>query len=269
MRRRPIAVFFILIRIKNIKNAQILISIITTTLNSSRTIKDTLKSVQEQNYPVEHIIIDGASSDNTLAIVNSFSHVKTIITEPDTGIYDAMNKGICLASGNIIGFLNSDDFYPNNRILSKVAKKFTKYDMDSCYGDLQYVDQFDTSKIVRNWKSGSFNRDSFFRGWMPPHPTFFVKKQVYEKHGSFDLDLKNSADYEMMLRLLFKHKISTHYIPDILVKMRMGGQSNASIGNRIKANKEDRLAWTKNGLKPKFYTTLLKPIRKIIQYVDL
>lgn len=251
------------------KDKRRLVSIITTTLNSSRTIRHTLKSVQEQNYPVEHIIIDGASTDNTVEIVNSFPHVKTIITEPDTGIYDAMNKGIRLASGNIVGILNSDDFYPTDGIIRKIAKNFIKYDMDSCYGDLQYVDELDTSKIVRNWKSGSFNRDSFIKGWMPPHPTFFVKKQVYENYGLFDLDLKSSADYEMMLRLLFKHKISTHYIPDILVKMRMGGQSNVSISNRLKANKEDKLAWLKNGLKPKFYTTLLKPIRKITQFINL
>ena len=238
-------------------------------MNSSRTIRDTLKSVQDQNYPVEHIIIDGASSDDTIEIVKSFPHVKTVVSEPDGGIYDAMNKGIRMASGDIIGFLNSDDFYPDNEILSKVAKIFSLYDMDSCYGDLQYVDKYDTSKIIRYWKSGTFNRKNFFNGWMPPHPTFFVKKQVFENYAPFDVELKRSADYELMLRLLLKHKISTHYIPDILVKMRMGGISNASISNRLKANKEDRLAWIKNGLKPKFYTIWLKPIRKIIQYINL
>lgn len=246
-----------------------MITIITITLNSSRTIRDTLKSVQDQNYPVEHIIIDGASSDDTIEIVKSFPHVKTVVSEPDGGIYDAMNKGIRMASGDIIGFLNSDDFYPDNEILSKVAKIFSLYDMDSCYGDLQYVDKYDTSKIIRYWKSGTFNRKNFFNGWMPPHPTFFVKKQVFENYAPFDVELKRSADYELMLRLLLKHKISTHYIPDILVKMRMGGISNASISNRLKANKEDRLAWIKNGLKPKFYTIWLKPIRKIIQYINL
>ena len=246
-----------------------MITIITITLNSSRTIRDTLKSVQDQNYPVEHIIIDGASSDDTIEIVKSFPHVKTVVSEPDCGIYDAMNKGIRMASGDIIGFLNSDDFYPDNEILSKVAKIFSLYDMDSCYGDLQYVDKYDTSKIIRYWKSGTFNRKNFFNGWMPPHPTFFVKKQVFENYAPFDVELKRSADYELMLRLLLKHKISTHYIPDILVKMRMGGISNASISNRLKANKEDRLAWIKNGLKPKFYTIWLKPIRKIIQYINL
>lgn len=246
-----------------------MVSIITITYNSSDTIRDTLKSVQEQTYPVEHIIVDGASTDNTLEIVNSFPHIKKIITEPDTGIYEAMNKGIRLASGDIIGFLHSDDYYPNQEVLSKVVKNFIQYEVDSCYGDLQYVDKFDTSKIVRNWKSGYFDRKNFLKGWMPPHPTFFVKKQVYENYGLFDLDLKCSADYELMLRFLFKHRISTRYIPDTLVKMRMGGQSNATIGGRLKANREDKLAWTKNGLKPKFYTTWLKPIRKIIQYINL
>lgn len=244
-----------------------MISIITTTMNSSGTIRDTLRSVQEQTHPeVEHIIIDGVSNDGTLEIVNSFPHVKIIRTEPDTGIYDAMNKGIRLASGDIIGFLNSDDFYPNSGILSKVAEAFTQYDTDSCYGDLQYVDKFDTSVIVRNWKSGSFNRNKFITGWMPPHPTFFVKKQVYEKYGLFDLGLRSSADYELMLRLLYKHQISTHYISETLVKMRTGGQSNVTIGNRLRANGEDKLAWIINGLEPQFYTTWLKPIRKIMQY---
>jgi glycosyltransferase len=223
--------------------------------------------VQEQTYTeVEHIIIDGASSDNTLEIVNSFPHVKIVRTEPDTGIYDGMNKGIRLASGDVIGFLNSDDFYPNNQILSKVAKVFARSDIDSCYGDLQYVSKFDPSTIVRNWNSGPFDRNKFITGWMPPHPTFFVKRKVYENYGLFDLDLRSSADYELMLRFLYKHRISTHYISETLVKMRMGGQSNATISNRLKANSEDKLAWTKNGLKPKFYTTWLKPIRKIIQY---
>jgi glycosyltransferase len=134
------------------------------------------------------------------------------------------------------------------------------------YGDLQYVDKFDTSVIVRNWKSDSFNRNKFITGWMPPHPTFFVKKQVYEKYGLFDLGLRSSADYELMLRLLYKHQISTHYISETLVKMRTGGQSNVTIGNRLRANGEDKLAWIINGLEPQFYTTWLKPIRKIMQY---
>jgi len=245
------------------------ITIITAGYNSAATIRDTLKCIASQSYSnIEHIIIDGASKDDTLKIVKEFPHVAKIISEPDQGIYDAMNKGIQLATGDIIGILNSDDFYSDNDTLQSVAKAFTENNVESCYADLQYVDEKNTSRIVRNWVSGDFNRFNFLKGWMPPHPTFFVRKEIYEKYGSFDLELNSAADYELMLRFLFKHRISTHYIPKTLVKMRTGGQSNASLKNRFKANQEDKLAWKKNGLKPKFYTTWLKPIRKINQYFN-
>lgn len=244
------------------------ISIITATYNSEKTIADTLRSVAEQNYPnIEHIIIDGASKDNTLVIVEKYPHVKKVISEPDKGIYDAMNKGIQMASGDIIGILNSDDFYPDNKIIEKVVNTINNYNIESIYGDLNYVSENNPEKIVRTWKAKDFRKENFLKGWMPPHPTFFVKKEVYHKLGAFDLDLKSSADYELMLRFLYKHNVSTAYIPEVLVHMRAGGQSNASIKNRLLANKEDMLAWTKNGLKPKFYTTYLKPIRKIGQFI--
>lgn len=243
------------------------ITIITAGYNSAATIRDTLHCIASQTYSnIEHIIIDGVSKDDTLKIVSEFPHVAKVVSEPDQGIYDAMNKGIQLATGDIIGILNSDDFYANKNSLEDVANTFIKNGVDSCYADLQYVNEKNTSRVVRNWISGNFNRFDFLKGWMPPHPTFFVKKEMYEKYGSFDLELNSAADYELMLRFLFKHQISTQYIPKILVKMRTGGQSNASLRNRFKANREDKLAWKKNGLKPRFYTTWLKPIRKINQY---
>lgn len=242
------------------------ISIITATFNSASTLLDCLSSVASQNIAAEHLIIDGISTDETLAIAKSHAHVSKIISEHDTGIYDAMNKGISQATGDIIGILNSDDFYASKDVLSRVARIFEDEAVDSCYGDLVYVDATDTTRITRNWKSGEFNQRSFLWGWMPPHPTFFVRRAVYEKYGIFNLNLGSAADYELMLRLLVKHRISTAYIPEVLVKMRAGGVSNLSWKNRLKANRMDRYAWSVNGLKPYPWTTYLKPLSKIKQF---
>lgn len=244
------------------------VSIITATYNSAATVRDTLKAVQQQNYAdIEHIIIDGFSNDNTLNIVSEFQHVAKIISEKDKGIYDAMNKGVEHATGDIIGILNSDDIYVDENVIEKVAKEFEDEKVQATYADLQYVHQNDLNKIVRTWKTGAFTKKNFYYGWMPPHPTFFVRKKVYEKVGLFDITLRSAADYEMMLRILLKHEMHTKYIPEVLVKMRAGGISNASFKNRIKANKEDRLAWKMNGLHPYFFTLYAKPIRKISQFI--
>ena len=244
------------------------ISIITATYNSATTVEYTLQSIQQQTYPaIEHIIIDGFSNDNTLEIVKSFSHIHTIISERDSGIYEAMNKGIAIATGDIIGILNSDDIYIGNDVLESVAAVFQNKDVDVCYADLQYVQSHQDKKVVRKWESGNFSEKLFYWGWMPPHPTFFVKKEVYEKVGVFNTTLKSAADYELMLRILLKNKMSAYYIPRIIVSMSTGGMSNASIWNRIKANKEDRLAWKLNGLRPYFFTLYLKPLRKISQFL--
>lgn len=245
------------------------ISIITATLNSASTVRDCLESISSQSFDAQHIIIDGDSSDGTLEIVRSYPHVSSIVSDPDSGIYEAMNKGIALSTGNVIGILNSDDFYENSNVLAKVAEKFKKNNLDSCYGDLQYVHANNTLKVLRHWKSGQFSSNSFFWGWMPPHPTFFVRRRVYEKYGRFNLDLGSSADYELMLRFLVKESISTAYIPEVLVKMRFGGASNSSVTNRIKANRMDRKAWNVNGLKPYPWTIWIKPLRKIVQYLAL
>ncbi len=243
------------------------ISIITTTYNSSSTIEDTLHSVAQQTYnDVEHIIVDGNSKDNTLDIVNKFTHVSHIISEDDNGMYDAMNKGIELCEGEVIGILNSDDFYATEEILERVISIFMATDVDAVYGDLHYVKHNNINKIVRYWKSGDASKEKFLRGWMPPHPTFFVRKSIYQKYGGFNTKLKTSADYELMLRLMYKYEIKVAYLPEVLVKMRTGGMSNASLKHRLKANKEDKEAWKLNGLKPKFYMRWLKPLRKIFQY---
>lgn len=278
------------------------ISIITATFNASTTVGDCLQSVASQTHPSEHIIIDGASTDDTLEIVSSLtthpsdsaqgrpsSSVIRVFSEPDKGIYDAMNKGIALATGDIIGILNADDFYASPLVLEKVARVFEDPEVMSCYGDLEYVRDSETGNVKRQmgkeaqyspftlhpssftvtryWKSGSFSPDKFYWGWMPPHPTFFVRRSVYERYGLFNLEQGSAADYELMLRLLLKERITTVYIPDVLVNMRVGGASNASLQGRLKANRMDRRAWDVNGLQPYPWTLMMKPLRKVGQYI--
>jgi len=249
-------------------NKDLTVSIITATYNSEKTIKHTLTSIASQDYRhIEHIIIDGQSTDNTLSIIREFPHVTKIISEPDSGIYDAMNKGLRMCTGEIIGLLNSDDFYVSSSIIRQVVEKMVEEKTDSLYGDLVYVHPEETQKIKRTWMAGKFHPRNFLFGWMPPHPTFFVRRQIYDAHGHFNINLKSAADYELMLRFLYKSKISVSYLPQVLVKMRAGGMSNASLANRIKANREDREAWRVNDVKPYFFTTWLKPLRKLTQFV--
>lgn len=244
------------------------VSIITVCFNSEKTIEDTLKSVTQQNYPnIEYIVIDGGSTDNTLAIINKFrSKISVLISEKDNGIYDAINKGIALATGEIIGNLNSDDFYTDNNVITDVVAHFAQTKANLLYADLYYVDAVNTAKVIRYWKSKSYKNGMFLKGWMPPHPTFFVKKEVYEKHGWFNLQFKSAADYEIMLRFVHRYNESICYLPRVIVRMRVGGVSNANLKNRLKANREDKKAWEVNGLKPHFYTFILKPLSKLKQF---
>jgi glycosyltransferase involved in cell wall biosynthesis len=245
------------------------ISVITATFNSAATVRDTLTSIRQQDYPdIEHIIVDGRSSDGTLEIVANLPHVARIVSENDKGIYDAMNKGIRMATGEVIGILNSDDIYVDRSVVSAVASAFADPAVMTVYADLQYVDPENLDKVKRTWITGPFRKSSFYYGWMPPHPTFFVRKEVYERIGLFNTDLRSAADYELMLRILLRYDVSTHYIPRVIVKMRAGGMSNASLRNRLLANREDRLAWKLNGLKPYFFTLYLKPLRKITQFIN-
>ena len=245
------------------------VSIITVCYNSAATIEGTIQSVLNQTYSdIEYLVIDGQSTDETLQIVRKYENeIATILSEKDKGMYDAINKGIQLCTGDVVGVLNADDFYIDNKVIEEVVSKMRNENADSLYSDLYYVATEDTNKVIRNWVSGKYNRQKFLYGWMPPHPTFFVKTSAYEKYGVFNLGLNSAADYELMLRFLFKNKLSTCYLSRPLVRMRVGGMSNVSLANRIKANKEDRKAWRMNGLRPRPYTMLLKPLRKIIQYV--
>jgi glycosyltransferase len=245
-----------------------LVSIITGTYNSDATVRDTLISVQKQTYKnIEHIIIDGASTDKTLEVINNTGHCGPVRSESDNGIYDAMNKGIDVAKGDIIGILNSDDFYTEDDVIEKVVETFKSSNCDAVYGDLDYVDTHNTKKVLRKWIAGGYKRSLFLNGWMPPHPTFFVKKQVYDKFGKFNIALKSSADYELLLRFLYINRIKVVYIPGVMVHMRTGGHSNKSLRNRLKAHKEDYMAWRLNSIRPKWYTLALKPMRKVKQFI--
>ena len=211
--------------------------------------------------------MDGNSSDATLEIV--FRHqdlIDKLISEPDHGIYDAMNKGIALATGEVIGILNSDDFYAHPHVLEKVASVFEDATADTSYGDLVYVDPVNVTKITRYWRAGAHHPRSFYGGWMPPHPTFFVRRRVYERYGNFNLSLGTAADYELTLRLLLKHRVSTAYIPEVLVNMRAGGASNASLKSRLATMRMADLSWRVNDLKPMPWTLTFRLLSKIVQY---
>ena len=230
---------------KNIK-----ISIITVCYNSANTIEDTFKSIEAQTYEnIEYIVVDGVSKDNTLEIAEKYKNIIThLISEKDSGLYDAMNKGITLASGGVIGILNSDDLYCDNNAIEKVMSIFNENeDLDSVYADIFYVDKNNTDKIVRQWNSGK--QKSFKNGWHPAHPTLFIKKEIYDRYGLFDLNFKIAADFEIMLRFLEKNQITTFYLPEHILKMRLGGESNKSIKNIINQNVECLKAFEKNNVK--------------------
>ena len=245
-------------------------SIITVSFNSADTITDTIESITGQDYPeVEYLVIDGNSKDDTPDILENFSdRINVLISEPDKGIYDAMNKGIELATGDVIGILNSDDVYADLSVLSDVAKLFENPEIDGVYADLVYVERKNTDKVKRKWISGEYKHGAFKKGWMPPHPTFFVRRSVYEKYGLFNLEFSSAADYELMLRFIHKNNIKIDYLPRVIIKMRVGGQSNITFKNRVLANKEDRKAWEVNDLKPGKLTFIRKPLSKIGQFLN-
>ncbi len=244
------------------------ISIITIAYNSGLSIADAINSVLSQTYTdIEYIIVDGKSKDNTVEVVKSFGdRISKFVSEPDKGIYDALNKGVRMATGDVIGFMHSDDLFASDTILEKVAEIFKNHDTDSLYGDLQYVYKNDTNKVLRYWKSGKFTIGRLRRGWMPPHPTFYVKKKIYDQHGVFNTDFRIAADYDTMLRFLGKYRITTHYLPEVMVKMRVGGASNRSLKNIIKKSKEDMKAIRDNEF-GSVLTLVLKNLRKLTQFI--
>ena len=247
---------------KNLK-----ISIITSVYNNQETIAETIESVLSQTYDnIEYIVVDGASTDGTIEVIEQFSDkITTFASEPDAGIYDGLNRGLALATGDVVGFLHADDLFAEVDVIANVVKAFHDEAVDAVYGDLVYVSQKETSKVIRYWKSSSFSRKKLENGWMPPHPTFYVKREVYQKYGNFDTHFKIAADYDIILRFLGKHTCSCSYISKTLVKMRMGGASNRSLSNMVLKTKEDLLALRRNGVGHRA-TILLKNLSKIKQF---
>ena len=244
------------------------ITLITPVWNNAATVGHCLRSIAGQTMPCQHILVDGVSTDGTLEVIRQHQGPDTlVISEPDRGMYDAINKGLKHATGDIVGVLNADDYYPTADVLQQVATAFADPEVEVTYGDLLYVDREDTDKVIRTWKSGPYQRSKFYAGWMPPHPTFFIRRSLYEQHGGYRLDLGSAADYELMLRMLLKHQANAVHIPQVLVHMRNEGMSNASLKNRIKANRFDRQAWRVNGLTPRPWTLIAKPLGKLGQWV--
>lgn len=245
------------------------ISLITVCYNSAATLRDTLESVAAQTHPdIEHIVVDGGSRDATLDLVRDHRrHDGPVVSEPDRGIYDAMNKGLALASGEVVGFLNSDDVLAGPGVLARIAEAFSSPSVEACYGDLVYVSARDPGRIVRYWRSRPYEPGLCRRGWMPAHPTFYVRRQVYERHGGFDLSLSIAADFEICLRLLEVHRLPVTYLPGVLVRMRMGGASNASLRNILRANREVSRALGKHGYPGGLWLILGKLASKLVQLV--
>ena len=245
------------------------ISIITVVYNNEKTINEAIESVLNQNYDdIEYIIIDGGSNDGTLDKISSYKDkLSYFISEKDNGLYDAMNKGIKAAKGEVVGILNSDDLYQDLDVISDVMKHFINdKNIDILYGDLVYVKNNDITTIVRNWKSKSYYRNFFENANVPPHPSLFLRKKVYEEVGLFDLEYKIAADYELMLRIFKKYNFNSKYINRLIVRMRLGGASNESFSSIIKQNREVLSAWKQNNLKSPFYLMPLRIVRKVAQY---
>ncbi len=218
------------------------ITIITVCYNAEKTIRDTIESVLGQTYQnLDYLIVDGGSKDGTLAIIQEYAGRLRYVSERDRGIYDAMNKGIAMAAGEVIGTLNADDVYEDASVLERVAEVFTDSTVDACFADLVYVRQDDTSMIVRYWQSSDYRQGGFRSGWVPAHPTFFTRKVVYERHGYFNLNYRIAGDFELMFRLIELNQVKTKYIPRVLVRMRLGGESNKSLANLVRQNRE---IWT-------------------------
>ncbi len=244
------------------------ITIITVAYNAEEFIEKCIHSVLAQtHFDTEYILVDGKSQDNTVAIAKRYENPGfKIVSEKDKGIYDAMNKGIALATGDIIGILNADDFFAHENVLAGINKAFTDNDAEVVYGDLWYVDRYNTGKTIRKWKSQNYRFGMFQWGWMPAHPTFYAKKELFEKYGNYNLEFGSAGDYELMLRFLHKRSAKAVYLPEVIVKMRTGGVSNSSWANRIKASMKDLSAMRYNSLNFPELAVVLKPLRKIPQF---
>ena len=247
------------------------VSIITVCRNCEDSIRQTIESVIGQNYKnIEYIVIDGASDDKTLSIINEFkSRIDILVSEKDNGIYDALNKGLRVATGDVLGFLHGDDEFASPTIISEIISYFTDESVSAVYGDLQYVSTKNPFNIVRHWRSRCFDKNLLRRGWMPPHPTLYVKKCWYRKFGEFDINFDISADYDSILRLFAYSSFNPVYLPKVIVKMKLGGKSNQSIAMVLRKVNEDFLILKKNGfsLINALFALLYKNISKLNQFV--
>ncbi len=244
------------------------ISVITVSFNSRQTIADTIESVAAQTHPrIEHIVVDGASTDGTLEVLHRFrGRLSKVVSESDEGIYAAMNKGLAMATGEIVGTLNSDDVYVDENVLGMVAEVFQDDAVDVCYGDIFYVDKADLNRIVRHWKSEPYRAGLFEQGWMPPHPSFFIRRRLLARVGQFDESYRFAADFDFMLRALHVEQLRSTYLPRELVKMRVGGETNDNVMNVLKANIEAYRSCRKHGLGVSPLFIAKKILRKLPQY---
>jgi len=244
-------------------------SLITVSYNAAATIRDTIKSVVAQSHPdIEYLVVDGGSKDETVRVAEEYrDRIAVLVSERDAGIYNAMNKGIRLARGDVVAFLNADDFYADDGVIARVDAALESSGSDCLYADLDYVATDDPGRVVREWRSRPFAPGDFGRGWHPAHPTFFAKRHVFERLGGFDEDLRISADYELMLRFLEAGRITSTYLPSVLVKMRDGGHSNRSVMNILKANIECYRSFGKNNLPVSPLVLIRKPVSKLAQLV--
>jgi glycosyltransferase len=244
------------------------ITLITAVRNKHDTIGDAVRSVLSQTWrDVEHIVIDGASTDGTVAVLQPFvKHFAVLVSEPDAGIYDALNKGIRLATGEVVGFLHSDDMFASERSLELVAEQFANPDVDAVYGDLAYVRSANPARVVRMWRAGEFSPRKLAWGWMPPHPTFYVRRRVYERLGTFDTRYRIAADYDCVLRFLRDGRVTTRYVREVLVKMRLGGVSNRSVSNILRKMAEDYRALSDNDVGA-WGALIWKSVSKLPQFV--
>ncbi|HJU84226.1 MAG TPA: glycosyltransferase family 2 protein [Holophagaceae bacterium] len=244
------------------------VSIVTVVYNNPM-VGEALDSILAQKFEgeLELVVIDGGSTDGTLEVLERYrDRVAVLVSERDKGIYDGMNKGLSRATGDIIGTLNSDDLYFDDRALDSVVKAFEANDVDAVYGDLVYVRREEPGRVVRYWESRPYQDGLFERGWMPPHPTFFVRREVYARHGLFDLEYRLASDFELMMRFMAKARIRTVHIPRVLVRMRLGGATNKSLRNILKGNLEGYRACRKNGLKAPVWFIPRKILSKVPQF---
>ncbi|MFN7645744.1 MAG: glycosyltransferase family 2 protein [Burkholderiales bacterium] len=225
------------------------VTVVTVCYDAAATIVDTIESVAAQSHPdIEHLVIDGGSRDGTQALVRGHgTRVARFVSEPDRGVYDAMNKGIAMACGDVVGFLNADDVFEHRDTVAHIVRTMADPTLDACYADLIYVDQRDTSRIVRDWRSRDWTPGLCLTGWMPAHPTFYARRDLYARYGGFDLEFRLQSDFELMVRMFETHRIRTRYVPERWVRMRTGGMSNRSVGNVVRGNIEAYRACRKNG----------------------